>query len=184
MSATQSDMFGTTLSAARAEVMAGRRNAGGVICPCCDGLAKMYVRKFNKTMAAHLVLLCKWNHEAPGEWHHVKRRFIGERRMNFNAEFARLADYELIESPDGVQPDGNPDGGYYRITPAGIDFVLGMCTVPTRLTYYKGRVLEVDSERINIEGALGRPFIYKELWTDAPPATRILRDLGVRRQAE
>lgn len=159
------EMFGDddTLSRARRKVMRERFDAVGTICPCCDGLAKVYPRKFNKTMARVLVRMYVWDCRQPGQWHHVRKEWDLE-NLRFNAEYARMVDYDLIESPDDIRPDGNPDTGYHRITDLGRAFVEGRVRVPERHYCYKGKVIDQSESTIDISGAIGRPFSYRELF--------------------
>jgi len=164
MTAEQASLdFGDSLSAARRRVRMARFDTSGTICPCCDGLAKAYNRKFNKTMGDMLLQLFIWEKQEPGRWRHVKQEWP-HNPGTFNQEYARMTDYELIEAPDEKRVDGNPHTGNHRITRKGVSFVMGLTAVPARLVYYKGSVIEESIEMINIAGVLGRPFNYRELW--------------------
>lgn len=157
-----------SLSRARRMVMrdrwpVSRGGLGGVICPCCDGIAHVYPRKFNRTMARVLVQMYLWDRRQPGEWRHVKNEWPKD-NSKFNAEYARMVDYGLIEEPDGVRPDGNPDTGYHRITEAGREFVEGRRRVPETHYCYKNKVIDQSAKTIDISGAIGHPFDYRELF--------------------
>jgi len=157
-----------SLSRARRMVMrdrwpVSRGGAGGLICPCCDGLAKVYPRKFYKTMARILVQMYLWDRREPGGWHHVKNEWKKE-SSKFNPEYARMVDYGLIEAPDGIRPDGNPDTGYHRITEAGRVFVEGRSRVPKLHYCYKGRVIDQSEQTVGISDVVGYEFNYRELF--------------------
>jgi hypothetical protein len=161
----QGDMFGGNrlLSDARREVMQGRWDTNGIICPCCDGKAKVYPRPFNSAMAKHLVYLWRWDLDGPGRYHHVKNRLVELSKKWFNAEFARMEDYWLIEAAHDVRPDGNPDTGHYRITEHGKDFVEGRVTIKSHARCYKSKVLEFTGKDITIHDALGLHFDYEKV---------------------
>lgn len=143
--------------------MAKRFSTDGVNCPCCDGLAKVYPRTFNKTMARILVQMYLWDHDEPSRFRHVKEEWP-YKFGTFNPEYARMVDLGLIEEPDEARDDGNPNTGYHRITHKGIRFVRGEVTIARRVFCYKGNVIEEDEGRITISDAMKRPFHYRELW--------------------
>lgn len=161
----QADMFGgeDTLAVARAKVMVDRFDPEGTTCPCCDGLAKVYPRKFNRTMGVILCQMYVWNRADPGRWRHVKDEWP-QANSKFNAEYTRLEDYYFIEPKPEGKDDGNPRCGFHRITQRGIDFVEGRCEAESHLHYYKGDIVERSQTTLDIGGVLRRPFYYKELW--------------------
>ena len=153
-----------SLWTARRMVMEERWGAKGVVCPCCDGLAKVYKRPFNKTMGKILIQMYIWEKKEPGRWHHVKNEWPYQPKT-FNSEYARMVDYSLIEAPHDIRPDGNPDTGHHRITRSGVEFVEGRREVTKRQHCYKGQVIGESGPQVNISWVLKRPFNYRELFT-------------------
>lgn len=152
-----------SLAGARAFVMERRFRPEGTVCPCCDGIAKVYPRKFNKTLARILMVLARWDVENSGQFHHVKNEWQWA-NWSFNAEYARMVDLGLIEEPAEGRADGNPNTGFHRITHKGVRFVKGEITIPERVFCYKGKVIDESPEQINIYKAIGYEFKYSDLF--------------------
>lgn len=135
----------------------------GTICPCCDGIAKVYKRSFTKTLARILRVMHFWDIKSPGSWHHVKNEWPGPRPM-FNPEYARMVDLGLIEENREGREDGNPNNGFHRITQKGKDFCNGKVTIPKYVYCYKGKVIDESNARITFADAWGTPFNYQEIF--------------------
>ena len=85
--------------------------------------------------------------------------------MGLNAatmEYSKLKHWGLIEEANGKLDDGNSNG-FWRITPRGREFVMGL-RIPRYIYLYDGKLLEVsEGETIDIRTALGDKFNYEEL---------------------
>ena len=84
-----------------------------------------------------------------------------------------LRHWELIEEVKEEKPDGNPRGGFYKITEAGIDFVDKNFFVPKYVFLYNNTVQGFSVEKISIIDALGDKFNYDELMSEAVKLKKI-----------
>ena len=142
-------------------------------CPCCTQLAKVYKRKLNSGMAVILLVM----HQAPRGWIHIQQ-YLAERTFQpnvkkalANREWAKLSYWGLLREATDDDKDlafeGSKTTGYWMLTPAGEQFVLGQRAVPKHIHLFDGRMLGHSDESITIQQALGDKFDYQQLM-DAP----------------
>ena len=126
----------------------------GVTCPCCTQLAKVYRRTITRDMAEDLIALSK----LPAGYHHYKEF------KNGSADLAKLAYWELIEAqPRDTSDNRKRSSGFWKITDKGIDFVLGIITVPMYARIYDARLLNFVGDQIGIKECLRAEFDFGEL---------------------
>lgn len=161
------DPLKTTLDEAkkwlRARILDGDR------CPCCNQYAKVYERKLNAGMALALVHI----HLVTGRlrpqdgWLRIPKDLEGigntVSTVLGNREYPKLRYWGLLEA----QGDEN---GLWRITPEGVQFVLGALSVPKTVLLYDGKVLKNvpgqpphNPPMTDIREALASKFDYDEL---------------------
>lgn len=159
MVARESEEHRIRLSDAKFEFNAGLKK--GTSCPCCGRFGKLYKRKITSSMAYLLILLYKYH---PNEFVHVNS-FIEAKRVSYalHGDFPKLRFFGLLEKKEGEREDGNPNNGFYRITPLGISFVQGMIPVKKYVYIFDNVVMAVSDETIFIDEALGTKFNYNEL---------------------
>lgn len=121
----------------------------GVSCPACGQSAKIYNRPLNQNMARGLIAMYQ-----AGElnWVHMPTVLGGKSR-----EEAKLAHWGLIEEQRKVRPDGGR-AGWWRVTPRGELFLMGMTKVPKYIALYDRRLVATHGEMWSIADALGEPF--------------------------
>jgi hypothetical protein len=127
---------------------------GGVRCPCCDQWSQVYDRRINSGMARTLIRF----YQAHGtEWGHL-------RSSDDSREGSKLRYWGLIENEAALRPDGGRSG-WWRITPAGQDFVRGRLRVAKKAIVYGNEVLRMDDTTgtVDIHDSLGTEFNYSEL---------------------
>lgn len=152
-----------TLEEARKMIAAQRTQPGGVDCPCCGQLVKIYKRKLNSTMARALVLIYQYFEIPPSyreEWFHGPSHSVWS---TSGGDAAKLRHWGLIEGRPGERPDGSTHTGFFRITDKGRDFVLGMVRVPQHVLLFNQNRFGFSFETTNIYEALGDKFNYNEL---------------------
>ena len=132
----------------------------GTICPCCKRPAMIRPRNLNSAMAYALILLHKKN----------TTEFVHYQDVIANLpsrDFGTLVHWGLVEARGDVKDDGNPSSGYYRITEAGKQFVLGKLMVKKYVYIFNRKSVDVDEpkakEMIDIQTALNNKFNYREL---------------------
>lgn len=126
----------------------------GAPCPCCTQYAKRYHRKINSGMARLLIM----------QWCKVGQEFAHTASLCPNLrEGAKLAYWGLMEHDDRPRDDGGKSG-WWRITDAGVRFVLGRESVPKYVYVYDDRVMGFDAaQMVSIQDALGTKFSYSDL---------------------
>lgn len=119
------------------------------VCSCCG----QKIRPLNPhKMCAQKVRMLEILGKAHGAWVFVeegnKAILHGvEQRAPYRARAhaSRLVWFGLAEH-------GDARSGNYRVTPAGLDFLLGHATVPKTIWCKDGKVVEQDTARITITG--------------------------------
>jgi hypothetical protein len=153
---------------------------GGCICPACSRRVKAYKRGIHATMAKALIEMYRIAlRENPTDVTSVWVRY--NRMWGNTGDFARLRwPWQFIEPKPNTDPD-KKGSGYWRLTEAGVAFVLGRLQVPkSAIFYYQNKFLRWDDPeaKINIEGALGKKFSYQALMAgldlpDKPAASSV-----------
>jgi hypothetical protein len=141
----------------------------GVICPCCQQVAKVYRRKLNRAMAYALIVLHRLHDEADEVgWLDVPRLLAKHGLVTVlrSREYQKLCYWGLLETKGEKREDGGK-AGKYRFTAMGHMFVANKLAVPRHMLIYNGVVLEIDrSEMVTIREALGDKFGYDELMAE------------------
>lgn len=137
--------------------------APGVICPCCGQMAAMRKRHFNATMAATMVLLYRHQITHPEEtWVHVERLL---KSVNFptRGDFYKCKYWDLLQRKPVNRPDGNPNTGFYRLTPVGERFVQRQVEVPNFVWVFNDEPVSFSAATTGILAAMGTRFNYQHL---------------------
>lgn len=138
---------------AKADVMALLEE--GVVCPCCEQLAKRYPRTIYSTMAASIIAIYR---AAGREWIHIPT--LLDRRAA--ADVPKLRHWGLLEEEMTLREDGGR-AGFWRLTEAGVAYVIGNRHVPKTAYVYNNEVLGYEGPQVSIQDALGTKFDYREL---------------------
>lgn len=125
----------------------------GATCPLCSQFAKVYRRTVHSTMARVLILAYR-QHDL--EWFQLSavERLIGR---GGSSEAGKLRYWGLVEEEAERRPDGGR-AGWWRVTPAGRDFVLERVAVPRHALVYDGRCLGLEGAPLTVRDALGTRF--------------------------
>ena len=146
----------------------------GIHCPLCAQLAKIYPRQLNRGMAVGAIKLWRWHrHHGTEKFAHLPT-VVGRR----SAEEAKLRYWGLIEEEMVLRPDGGR-AGYWRLTEAGREWVLGHSSYPPYVMVYDTEPLgppqftddttgKTRDRPVTIRDALGRKFDYDELMRGEP----------------
>lgn len=146
----------------------------GAICPCCDGVAKVYKRIMRDQQVVNLIMLYR-HHMAvsgpdPEQWEFVHVRDIKYLKFHYNGGERALLSYDgwaLIEALEKEKPSfrGRPTrcSGFWRLTKRGVGFVLGELTIPAAIFTYLGRTVDTTPEQVTVREALGEKFDYQKL---------------------
>lgn len=141
----------------------------GTHCPTCDQYAKRYHRPLTSAMAYALIIVSREQLKQPNHrgWIHVENLLKNTPGIpsSVRGDFAKLKHWKLIEAEWGQREDGSIRTGYYRITPAGFDFIHGRTTVPSHVILYNNQFegYDVNGKHISIKDALGKQFNYAEI---------------------
>lgn len=136
----------------------------GAICPCCTQFSKVYKRAVNTSLAAGLISLYRIGN--PGYSYHHISEILSEAKLSSSVgrEFSILRYWFFIEEKPKSKTDAEKKtSGYWKITPAGIEFVHGRSKAPRRAKIYDGRCLGFDGEQVDIQHCLGKKFSYPHL---------------------
>lgn len=150
----------------------------GAVCPCCGQYAKRYRRKLNSAMAHALVLFYRYVNAAEGYVHVPSIPELRVAGRPGGGDWAKLALWGLIEERTSDRTDGGPHAGWWRLTHAGVRFVLGQMRLPRYLFLYNGSVVGFDSSiTVSVVDALGDHFSYRELMGGYLPERRPTQQL-------
>jgi len=136
----------------------------GYHCPVCERYCKIYRKTITSTMAYVLILLYGYDLKNPEKYVHVedyiKRKGV---YAAIHRNYEQVKYWALIEKLEGEKEDGNPNMGYWRITPEGISFVLNVITKPKYVFTYNDEIIRFSEEQINIKKALRNKFVYEDV---------------------
>lgn len=148
----------TLVSTARTIIMDARGSTGGVVCPCCDQLAKTYRRQLTLSQVKVMAAIYSVARKAPVPTAHwvkvgmqtekadkknrvaagtVRQKLIHTR----GGDYAKARWWGLIEQSEDEREDGSDRAGMWRITERGIDFLLGQVRVPKYVLIYNNQLL-------------------------------------------
>lgn len=136
----------------------------GIVCPCCDQLAKRYRRRLNAGMAAALCWLVR-RYQADPRWYSPTDeapRYV----VRIAGEFARLRYWGLIES-QANDDTAKRCSGLWRPTSYGIAFASRTVAVPPIALVFNGDCHGLTGDPVHIEDCLGTRFDYSELMKGA-----------------
>lgn len=158
------EIAGMTLD--RAKAWLEEKLEQGTKCPCCYQYIKIYKRHFNSEMARVMIYIYKHSIKAPG-WFHAKH-VLGQTGKR-DRDMGFLKHWRLVEEMEAEKEDGNPHAGYYRITKAGEEFVLGNLSIPKYKMILRNEVVSESKDLITIHGTRGKHFNYSELMSGVTP---------------
>lgn len=127
-------------------------------CTTCGRYAKIYKRRIHKGMARALIAL----YRAGGDVDYVHVSNFCNFKTGFDIPLTRHWGLVQLES---LPPEAKKKktSGRWRLTPAGMDFVLNKTTVQKFIFIFNDTLLGRDGEEISIRDALGKEFNYGEL---------------------
>lgn len=131
----------------------------GFVCPHCGSYCKRYYRKMNSNMA--LVMIVLFNKKIFG---FIKvEEFMRVHGFKRSGDFPYLVHWGFLEKMEGKREDGSSSNGFYKLTEAGREFVLGKRVAMQTVITYNGKFEGFEGHMINIKQALGKQFRYDEL---------------------
>lgn len=136
----------------------------GCKCPACAQHVQIYRRTITSSMAAALILLCKLAEDS--KYFHLETYLkASPAPASWRGDVPKLRFWGLIEKKEGEKNDGNPNDGFYRITPQGRFFVHGHHAVKTPILLYNNKMIGFaqDCEEVTIKEVLGNKFNYDKL---------------------
>ena len=137
---------------------------GGAKCPCCTQLVKVYRRALNAGMAYALVVMYR-SHGLGWQQKTETLRGVGAAARDESL----LRYWDLLEEDLRLREDGGR-AGWWRVTEAGREFVLGRSRVPRHAVVFDTRCLRLDDTdgQVTIREALARKFNWAELMASVP----------------
>lgn len=152
------------------EVMQGRTESHGVRCPACRQTAKVYRRKFNRSMARFLIrLVAKWQHDPHA--HHVHD--VGDFR---GGEYAYSRHWGMIEAGD-AEPGDTKSSGMWRPTDFGISIAKNHGMFLSHVLLYNNEALGHDGELIRISDVLNDPTKARHSYSE------LVREVNLKTQS-
>jgi hypothetical protein len=132
----------------------------GTNCECCGQFVKLYKRKLNSGMALTLIRI--YNHY-PYDQVDVKE-FLRQNKYKNNHDWTLLKHWGLLrEVLEYNKVSEAKHNGKWMITRRGVDFILYGLPVESHILIYNNKFQGYSDEKIDIVGALGSKFNYKEL---------------------
>ncbi len=127
------------LSVDDARELVRKERGEGIDCPVCSQHCKVYHRALTKEMVGCLFTIVQI---------FVKERdwIEGSRLKKQGGDYAKLAHWSLIEF-EKTKANKRRQSGRMRPTKAGVQFALGMTTVPSHVLLYNTNVVGFDNER-------------------------------------
>jgi hypothetical protein len=143
----------------------------GAPCPCCAQYARVYERQITGAMAVALVIIERY-FRTHTDWLHTPTYLTEHCPVGVTirgGDYTKLVHWGLLEEKPEIRDDGSRRAGYYKITPAGVDFARGATRVPKYVAIYNMQPVlsKKDVSTVSIYDVLGRSkfknFDYGEL---------------------
>jgi hypothetical protein len=131
-------------------------------CPCCGRHAQLYRRTFHSSMAVQLIRMYQLG--GCQKFTHASKLILPG--MSGSGDFSKAKYWGLIVPKDKAIYDTDTPSkanGFWRMTPAGQQFVNGLIAIPMDVTVFADEVLAESRQTITIREALGTKFNYDEL---------------------
>lgn len=139
----------------------------GVKCLCCGQRAQMYRRQLTSSMIMGLIILYnEARNKTIPEYHymHLENFFKPlDVPSSVRGDIHKLRFWGFIEPADGDKEDGNPNNGFYRLTPKGIDFVNAKILVQKYVKIYNNTFYGFAGPEIDVHVAIKNKFNYTEM---------------------
>lgn len=129
-------------------------------CRCCHRIVHGYKRSFNAGMARLLIWVARQCDMQPGG-RYWSIQDIAPREVMRGREPDKVEHWGFIERAENVDKKKR-ESGRWRVTSAGVAFVLRETRSPKRIWVYNNNVVRTDGETGIVE-ALGKHFDYSEL---------------------
>ncbi len=143
----------------------GRAEANGVRCPCCNQVAKVYRRRFNRSMARFLIGLVA-AHQKEAQPYHVDD--IGTFK---GGEYAYSRHWGMIRSVETDDGGDTKSSGLWEPTTVGVLVAQNRLPFFSHALIYNNECLGVDGDKITLADVLRDPdarrHSYSELVQEA-----------------
>jgi len=129
------------------------------ICESCGSYLKVYKRKVHATIAQELINLYLAGGDE--EFVHISKFFASAGC----GDFSKAKHFGLLyKKPKDKNDIGKKASGYWRLSTAGVEFVLGEREIAKYVVMYQNKVIGYDDDiMVDIEDCLGDKFNYWEL---------------------
>jgi hypothetical protein len=131
---------------------------GGANCPCCTQRAQVYRWSLYSTAVRALAFY----HRLGGTRTFVHTPALRELGHTGQGDAARLRLWGLVEEENVRRPDGGRSG-WWRVTQAGEDWLMGLTVIDKYALVYSGRCLGFEGPKVNVLQALGTKFDWNDL---------------------
>lgn len=150
-----------TFEELKAWVERKRREVGGVKCPCCGQLSKVYQR----SISASMVKTLKYFYiEGPENFHHYSK-------VSKGSDYIVLSYFGLIESGENLDR-GKKASGFWRITKTGINFLFYDLKIPQYVLVYNKECLGTAGPFIGVRDCVGS-FSFPDIMAGVVPPKNI-----------
>lgn len=127
-------------------------------CPMCGRYAQMYRRRLHAGAAIGILKA----YQKGGASRFIHTSELIDKGMTGAGDFSKAKYWNLIEAKAETEADKRTSG-YWRLTPAGVEFAQNGRTIQEWAHVFDDRVYGFSGAEIDIEAALGVNFSYSEL---------------------
>lgn len=168
---------GKTLAQARIKVAAGIKTKPGIICPCCDKLAKIYRRGICGSVANYLHAMIMAHESGLGTegWLYITGKksggkCVGDLLAPAGGDYAKLRWWGLVDNKPLIRKDGSKRSGYWRVTELGYKFARGEAKVRKYFYEYNNEPIAIQPEckLVSIHEIRGVEFDFRSI-KEPPP---------------
>lgn len=132
----------------------------GFRCHCCGQFVKMYTRPIYGAMVHGLIVM--YRHGAADGYVHVPTLLARLKMNTADACTAKLKFWGLVTEKFNDNTKKRCSG-FWKLTPLGVDFVLGRATVKEKIMLLQNKFQGFKGKDIYVREALGKYFDYNEL---------------------
>ena len=138
----------------------------GTTCPCCLQHVQQYRRQLTSAMVYGLIILSKAsdNDKTDRGFIHMEDYLKKQKcPSSVRGDLPKARFWGFIEPGIAQADDGNPNAGYYKLLPKGLDFINGKILVQKAVKIYNNKFYGFDGEEIDVWGAIKNKFNYNSL---------------------
>jgi len=149
----------TSLTVVDAQEMLRDNMEDGLDCPCCGRIVRITSIPLGAGKAVTLVRMMVWHDQHKDkEWIHPIRDVNNWGLPS--RDYGSCEYWGFVEKKGERKEDGNPDSGFWKLTPRGRAFASGLLRCPYRAFVWHEKLIAFSVEGTDVLESLGKKFVW------------------------